>query len=97
MEAALTRGAAMFEIHCVSPLDNDWERREKLILAIICRQPDHSEAGARRGEEGRQSLMWLIDDFCEAVRLRRKLANVRGVLSVTVREAMPRPERRGRK
>jgi len=76
----------MFEVRCISPVDDQWEERDKLIEEAAGRKADHSGAGhstARKVPE--RDHLWLVPNFELAQSMKKALEKIDQV-SVTCQE-----------
>ncbi len=70
----------MFEVRCVSPLDDEWEARDELIYQVA----GHSSFSG--GGCGGRDHGWYVDTFEEAKELMDKL-NTIPLVEATFKEA----------
>lgn len=70
----------MFRVIAIGPLDDEWEKRDRVILYVAGRRADFGGAGQGEREHG-----FNVRDFDEAVRLRKELSKIEG-LKVSLRE-----------
>lgn len=71
-----------FRVHAISPTDDRWEERDQRITKSAGRKADRIERGRERCE-----YSWAVAGFEDAVRMRKRLAEVEGV-KATLQEAM---------
>ena len=61
----------MFEVLCISPLDEEWESRDELIIASAGRKGDFSSAGL-----GERHHIWLVAVFSQAEEMKSRLNSI---------------------
>lgn len=77
----------MFDIRCISPLDDDWENRDVLIQKAAGKKPHKAGAGKTSAMKiGERDSLWLVPNFDQALELKKRLEQVPGVRCVTIRE-----------
>ena len=68
----------MFIVRTNSPLDEQWQQRDKDMFLAAGRKPERSSAGSD-GEDKWREHIWSCKEFGDAQRLRRLLESVGGV------------------
>ena len=75
----------MFEVRTNSPIDEGWQRRDKLIEKAAGRVSDFAGTGLGSNECAGRNHGWIVATFDEAQAMKRRLSAVPDV-AVTVRE-----------
>ncbi len=69
----------MFIVTCCSPVDEEWEDRDLIIIKAASRKSDYNAAGFEKGFGSERVHGWYVTTIGEARQLARELNKIEGV------------------
>lgn len=75
----------MFQVQTSSPLDDEWEDRDRVLIDTAGRPSDYAGAGQESGKAGFREHVWFVREFDDAQEMKKQLERI-PLVKITVRE-----------